>query len=265
MPSLTLKNLEKSKKNKNSYPVAIVKGERESEYYNKVLYLNTDQNSEGETEIIIPEDVCFQLLPNTDKDKRDVYYITGASGSGKSYIAKTIANNYHKLYPDRKIWVVSKLDEDDTLDGIKAPVMRVKVDMIKDGIDINALSNSLIIFDDFDTISGKNGIAVQLLIDDIAIMGRKHTNNQGNITMLILSHYLTNYKKTRIILNESNWFVVYPQATSTHALTYLLKTHLGLEKDEVKKLKKMGRWVAFHKSYPQFLLSAHSSAVLHTE
>ena len=264
MPSLTLKDLEK-KKSKTSYPIAIVKGEAESKYYNKILYLNTEEHSGGENEINIPEDVCFQLLPNSDKNKRDIYYIAGASGSGKSYVAKTIANNYHKLYPDRDIWIISKLDEDDTLDGIKAPIRRVKVDMIKDGIDIKALSNSLVIFDDYDTITGKDGEAVQTLIEDIAIMGRKHTNKQGCITMLCLTHYITNYKKTRLLLNEANFFVVYPQATSTHALTYLLKTHLGLEKQDIKKLKKMGRWVAFYKSYPQYLLSAHTAAVLHTE
>lgn len=96
-------------------------------------------------------------------------------------------------------------------------------------------------------------------------MGRKHSEDQGNVSMLVLSHYLTNYKKTRLILNEANYFVVYPQATSSHALGYLLKTHLGLEKDDIKRLKRLGRWVLLHKSYPQYLLSAQTCELLHLD
>ena len=194
------------------------------------------------------------------------YYIAGASGSGKSYIARTIADNYKKLYPNRKVYVISKLEKDETLDSMKEKPIRINYNALIDNpIDINNFSNSLMIFDDYDTIEGKAGKAVQLLIDDIAIQGRKHTESQGNISMLCLTHYITNYKKTRLILNEATHFVVYPQATSAHALGYLLKTHIGMEKDEVKALKKLGRWVMIKKMYPQIILSTNTAVVLHQD
>jgi len=269
MPKFELtKNPPKTTKNakKNKYAIAIVKGNKDNKNYNKFLVLDDEIKNKGIHRIEIDDDVCFQILPNVDKNKRDIFYLAGSSGSGKSYVARTIADNYHKMYPDRKIYIISKLDEDDTLDGMKAPFHRLKYEkLVEFPIDINEFSHSLVIFDDYDTITGKVGKAVHALIEDIAIMGRKHSDKQGCITMLCLTHYITNYKKTRLLLNEANYFVVYPQATSSHALTYLLKKHLGFEKKDIKKLKRMGRWVCFHKSYPQYLLSSQYAQILHQE
>jgi len=266
MPTFTLTK-PKSKEKKHIYPVAIIKGE-DKKLHNKFLYLdNREKIAEGSkqiTEVEIPDDCLFSIIPSTDPDKRDIYYIAGASGSGKSHIAKNIANNYKRMYPDRPVYLVSKLEEDETIDSMEIPPIRLDYkEWVESPPDINALSNSMIIFDDYDTIEGKEGKAVQQVIEDIAIMGRRHTDNQGNVSMLCLTHYLTNYKKTRLILNEANYFIVYPQATSSHALSYLLKTHLGLEKDDIKKLKKLGRWVLFHKSYPQYMISGQKAELLH--
>lgn len=268
MPKIILRSKIPSKKEmKDIKPIAIVKGEK-NKFYNQLLCVDTRDNhkAQGKESIEIPDENCFQVLPDCDKDKRSIYYIAGASGSGKSYIARTIADNYKKLYPNRQIYVISKLDKDETLDAMKEPPVRIQYEaLVENPIDINAFSNSLVIFDDYDTIEGKAGEAVHSLINDIAIMGRKHHDGQGCISMLCLTHHITNYKKTRLILNEASHFVVYPQATSTHALTYLLKTHLGLERDDIKKLKKLGRWVCFGKMYPQYLLSGHKGMMLHGE
>lgn len=266
MPKLTFEPTKEQKK--RAYPIAIVKGD-DKEFNNRFLYLDPDEKAEGLVECEIPMGCIFNLLPNTDEDKRDVYYIAGASGSGKSWIAKQLAENYIKMYNDREIYVVSKLDEDNTLDtmdlGKKKPIRLDYSSWVEDPPDINSFSNAMIIFDDVDTLQGKEGEAVQTMIEDIAIMGRKHHDNQGNITMLFLTHYITNYKKTRLILNEATHFVLYPQATSTHALTYLLKTHIGFEKDDIKQLKKLGRWICIKKMFPQILISSQYAKVLHQE
>lgn len=89
-------------------------------------------------------------------------------------------------------------------------------------------------------------------------MGR-HTNT----SMLILSHYLTNYKKTRLILGESNFLIVYPLATSFKALKYVCEHYGGLEKEQIQQMKKLGRWVCIHKNYPVYVLSAHSAYLPH--
>jgi hypothetical protein len=68
-----------------------------------------------------------------------------------------------------------------------------------------------------------------------------------------------------LLLNEATHFIVYPQATSAHALKALLGNHLGMEPEEVKKLRKMGRWVCLHKQFPQWLVSEHTAKMLNQD
>jgi hypothetical protein len=223
----------------------------------KQLYDRIKSDTDKTTKIDLPDDGQFQLIPSPDPEKREVFYIAGASGSGKSYIAKGIAECYKKLFPDRECYLVSKLKEDSTLDAL--PFLK-RIDIqtfIDDYPELDEFQNCLCIFDDYDTLTGPAEKVVCKLIDDLATMGR-HTNT----TMLCLSHYLTNYKKTRLLLNEATHIIVYPMATSFHALGYLLKTHIGMTKDDVRDLKKMGRWVCVYKHYPQWLVSPTHARVL---
>jgi hypothetical protein len=205
------------------------------------------------------EEGAFELLPSADPKKRDVFYIAGASGSGKSYIAKGLGEYYQKLFPDRNVYLISKLAEDSgTLDKMKPPPKRINIQsLIDDFPDLDEFKNCMVIFDDYDTFTGPAEKVVHKLIDDLATMGR-HTNT----TMLCLSHYLTNYKKTRLLLNEATHIVVYPMATSFHALSYLLKTHIGMTKDDIRDLKKMGRWVCVYKNFPQWLIASQHARML---
>jgi hypothetical protein len=222
--------------------------------YKRILYDDANDKT-----IQLDDEGCFELLPSPDKDKREVFYIAGASGSGKSWIAKGLGEYYKKLHPEREVYLISKLQEDSgTLDKMKPKPKRLNIQsFIDDYPDLEEFKDCMVIFDDYDTFTGEAEKVVHKLIDDLATMGR-HTNT----TMLCLSHYLTNYKKTRLLLNEATHIVVYPMATSYHALSYLLKTHIGMTKDDIKDLKKMGRWVCIYKHYPQWLCSAHHARVL---
>jgi len=228
----------------------------------KSLYNKIANKEKADKSIILPSDSSFQLIPSNDPNKRQVYYIAGASGSGKSYIARGLAEYYKKFFPDREIYLISKLDYDETLDSMKiGKPKRINVQtLIDDPIDMKELTDSLIIFDDYDCFEGNTGKIVQQLIDDIAITGR-HTNT----SMLCLTHYISNYKKTRLLLNECQYMVLYPQATSYHQLCYLLKNHIGLSKQDCLELKKLGRWICIAKNYPQYLISEHSAKILHTD
>jgi hypothetical protein len=223
----------------------------------KQLYERVCSDAQKATCIDLPDESQFQLVPSPDPERREVFYIAGASGSGKSYIARGIAECYKKLFPDREIYLVSKLGEDSTLDALSY-LNRINIQsFIDDYPELDEFKDCLVIFDDYDTLTGNAEKVVGKLIDDLATMGR-HTNT----TMLCLSHYLTNYKKTRLLLNEATHIVVYPMATSFHALGYLLKNHVGMTKDDVRDLKKMGRWVCIYKHYPQWLVSPQHARVL---
>lgn len=149
----------------------------------------------GSSKIKLPPGSTFSLNINPDPEKRFIYYIAGASGSGKSYIAKHIAEQYQKQFKNRPVYLVSKLKEDETLDGMTIKPKRLNIEklMATPMKDLEPLRETLVIFDDYDTLQGKEAKAVQTLIDDICIMGR-HTVT----SILILSHHLSNYKSTRL-------------------------------------------------------------------
>jgi len=203
----------------------------------------------------------FELLPSCDPKKRDVFYIAGASGSGKSYIAKGIAEYYQKLFPNRHVYLISKLDADPgTLDKMKKPCKRISVQSLVDSPPtLEEFKDCMVIADDWDTFGGKEEKAVLSFIEDVAIMGR-----HSNTSILILSHYLTNFKKSRLMLLEATHFVLYPMSTSAHALNYLLKNYIGLDKDDVRDLRKLGRWICIKKTFPQYLVAANYAKLLHT-
>ena len=256
------------KKLKNVFqPIAIVKGDdKKCKDYNKFLNIDSEISTPAITkQIDLPMSCHFSLLPNADKDKRDCWYIAGQSGSGKSYIAKMIAENYCKMYPDRKVYLISKLDNDETIDSSKCDIIRLDYsDWDEDPPEINTIKNCMVIFDDVDTISkGENGVQVQQFADDIATMGRKHGEDQGNITMIYISHTLTNYKKSRVLLLESTHYVLFPQNTSTNTMRHLLLTHVGMDEQDIKKLKKLkSRWICIKKGFPSYLIYQHGAKLL---
>jgi len=226
------------------------------------MYEDMVEETKKETSIELPPDSQFHLLPSSKKDVREVWYIAGPSGSGKSYIAKGLAERYRKQFPNREVYLVSKLKEDETLDSMKGgPPVRLDIQKLVDKPvkDLDSLEDCLIIFDDYDTFVKPFASTVQKLIDDIATMGR-----HSNTSMLCLSHYLSNYAKTRLLLCEATHFVLYPAATGNHALTYLLKTYLGFDAEETAAIRKIKtRWICIHKCFPQWVVSEHSAHILH--
>ena len=76
------------------------------EVYKRICTDSTAMNS-----VELPDESTFQAIPDPDPTKRQVWYVAGQSGSGKSYFARGIAESYKKLFPDRDIYLISKLQE----------------------------------------------------------------------------------------------------------------------------------------------------------
>jgi hypothetical protein len=226
----------------------------------KEIYKRIGTDSAANKSVELPDDSTFQAIPDPDPSKRQVWYVAGQSGSGKSYFARGIAENYKKLFPDRDIYLISKLMEDETLDKMKVgKPKRINLDtLVSDPVDLEEFKDCLVIFDDWDTLDKPYFPIVHKLIEDLAIMGR-HTNT----SMLILSHYLTNYSKTRLILGEAQFLVLYPLATSAKALKYVCEHYGNMDKEDIVKMKRRGRWVLIHKNYPSYVLSCHEANLLH--
>lgn len=226
----------------------------------KDVYKRMMADSSSSTTIELSDDSLFVPIPSADPKKRQIWYVAGASGSGKSYFARNIAENYKKLYPEREIYLISKLDSDETLDTMKiGKPKRINIEsLLEEPVDLEECKDSLIIFDDWDTITPKPLYdAVHKLIEDVCIMGRHQ-----NVSCAILSHHLSNYKSTKLMLNEAHFLVLYPLATSAKALKYVAEHYGNCDKEAIENFKRRGRWVMIHKQFPGYIISSHDANIL---
>jgi hypothetical protein len=196
------------------------------------------------------------IVPYPNPETRDVIYVAGPSGAGKSTFCESYMQMYKTQFPKNKIYIFSRLDKDPAFDNIK--VIRIKLDeeLINDPINPIELKNSLVLFDDIDTIpNDKIRESVSKLRDDLLETGR----HQG-IYLLITSHLLMDYKKTRTILNEAQMVILYPKSGSTYHMQRYMKVYAGLQKSDIDKILNLpSRWVGIHKSYPNYVI--YSSGV----
>jgi hypothetical protein len=207
----------------------------------------------------------FEIMPNTDPNKITRIYIAGMSESGKSYVAKMICDNYHDLFPKRKIHLVSELKKDETLDECKAKLNRVNPEtFIDDPPTIEEFAGkgknkgSMFIFDDYDNYTGKTEKALDTFLNQVCQRGRHE-----NMSLIMSSHHLNNYKKTTVKLAETVQYVVFPKNTSTSKLEYFLTTYGDLEKNQVQIIKKLNtRWAMVNRTYPKYVISEHDIILL---
>jgi hypothetical protein len=222
----------------------------------KDIYKRIKTETANDKTIRIPDDSTFQPIPNPDPSKRQIWYVAGASGSGKSFFAKGISENYKKLFPEREIYLISKLTSDATLDSMKiGKPKRIDIEtLLSDPFDLEECKDCLIICDDFDCLDKPLLEAVHKLIDDVCTLGRHE-----QCSLMIISHHLSNYKKTRLSLNESHFLVLYPLATSHKALKYVSEMYGNCDTKEIANFKNRGRWVCIHKQYPTYIISEHEA------
>lgn len=192
----------------------------------------------------------IQQLPN--KATRDSLYIAGASGSGKSTYASFYIREYQKMFPKNRIIVFSRVAMDPAFDTIKG-LKRFLIDdsLVEKPIEPKELTNSLVIFDDIDTIPDKKqNEAVRQLRDSILETGRHES-----IYVISTSHQLMNYKHTRTLLLEATSTTFFIKSGSAYHINRFLKEYCGLNKKQIQHILNLpSRWVTILKTYPQCVL-----------
>jgi len=221
----------------------------------------TENARSGGSELTLDGTEKFEPCPNTNKE-RDVFYIFGQSGSGKSFFVQMYANNYRQLFPKNNIYVFSTLDSDkEGLDKIKG-LKRIKLDkeFIDDEIIPTAdFKDSLVIFDDVDNISDKKTKAVVwTYMNNFLQTGRHH-----KISVAITFHVSAGGNATKMILNEATGLTFFPATIGGRNLKYICDSYLGMDKEQIKKLKKLNsRWITVLKTYPKVILSEKEAFIL---
>lgn len=219
-----------------------------------------------------PEGCHFEYMPMVPEmgkgATRECIFVTGCSGSGKSWFTKTYAENYTRLHKGKNsVYLVSSLTEDTSLDSAKCKIKRIDLEkLVDDPIDLNDgdLDNSLLIFDDWDTVENEKGKegrpykdVLWKLLNDALTMGR-----HNNLTVICISHHNTLGQKGRLIVTECNTYTVYPHGTSAQALKYLLHDKVGIPRKEIERMGELGRWITVTKTFPKFLVSEHVCKLL---
>ena len=225
-------------------PIAMISGGKLDK---KMISLH-DEN--GVKQLKLDKEGKYIHIPNTSQE-RDILYITGPSGSGKSWYANTYIKNYKKAHPKNEIYIFSPVLEDESLEK---DIKRVKIDktLISDPVKIGELAESLVIFDDIDVIKDKPlREAIYALLNEVLEVGR-----HIKVSCIITNHLPTNGKDTRRMLNECHSITYFPAAGSKVQLNRLLEQYIGMDKKDILKAKKTGsRWVTVFKNYPQFVMT----------
>lgn len=200
-----------------------------------------------------------EIIPVPKVDGRECLYICGPSGSGKSTYISQYVERWKKIYPKKDIVLFSRVSEDEPIDKLKP--LRIKIDenLIDMPIEPEELADSLVIFDDTDTIPEKNlRDAMISLKDDLLEIGRHH-----NIYVVISSHLINNYKESRKILNECHQMTVFPSSGSAYPIKYCLKNNFGMDKKQIQRLMKLpSRWVTIFKHFPQTVMYSKGAYLL---
>ena len=226
---------------------------------NKVLHLNDKEDEDGFTDIHLKTG-GFTLMPDKTAE-RTIFYITAPSGSGKSYLAKEIIHEYHKMYPKREVYVFSSLDSDPTLDSLKY-IKRIKLskpEFMETELSAEDFKDSLVLMDDIDVISDKKKLKkVQDILNSILQTGRHF-----QVSCIYTSHQSTAGHSTKIILCEAHVIVIYPSTSGGKMMKYLLDQYLGFSKSQIEKVKDLkSRWLAIVRKYPRCLVWQNGASLL---
>lgn len=199
-------------------------------------------------------DGSFRMIPN---DIMRVHLVSGPAGAGKSTLVASYSKSFKKLYPDNKILLFSRVNDDPAFHGIDFKRVTITEDLIKNPLQLEEVTpGSLVIFDDVDTISNEQLLNSVLNFEaQILEMGR-----HNDVKIFITSHLINGPKKTHTsrVMNELHSFTFFPQSGSVKQINYNLSQYFGLTTVQIRKIMSMeSRWVTLFKSYPQILLTEH--------
>lgn len=122
--------------------------------------------------------------------------------------------------------------------------------------------NPILLFDDVDKIRDKQVEKLTFaILEDALANGRGHKNHdgEGDVHVIVTSHSLNDYRKTKYTLENSDYVAVFPQST-TYAQLKRLFEKIGLDKDMCDTVYQVGkhngvRRVIIRKVAPMYLIA----------
>ena len=207
-------------------------------------------------------------LPNVIPWGRLTAFIPGNPGAGKSYLANELIN---LLPPNAEILLFTALEEEDgNFDGLSDRIYKIRMEPENlERITLTAIrqrcKNPILLFDDIDKIRDKQveRLTYKILEDALANgRGHKKHDGTGDIHVIVTSHSLNDYKKTKYTLENSDYVAVFPQSTTYSQMKRLFEK-IGLTKemcDDVMRLGRRGgvRHVIIRKVSPMYMITGNT-------
>lgn len=221
------------------------------------------ENDKSKVEDFLKEIKCkdnehLQHIPNKSNE-RDILYITGASGSGKSYYMNKYIQEYTKKHKKNKIYLFSSIDDDTSIKSTTIKRIKLNEGFINAELTASDFKDSLVLFDDTDVISNKNVLKKVNNILNVILQTGRHFNT----SVIYTSHTACNGTQTKVILNEAHSITIFPSGLGGRSMKYLLDSYFGLDKDQIKKIKKLNsRWVTIMKTYPMIVMYEKGAYIL---
>lgn len=194
------------------------------------------------------------------KDFREIIYIYGASGCGKSALCRQYIDEYRLEFPGNSVYLFSLKDGDVTLEDKGVIKIPNQLDILKN-IDIETLKDTLVIFDDcegYDKSITNEQKEIFRIQDNIAQIARDR-----RIFCIVTTHLACKGNKTKIILNECHKIISFPGRVPLRSFKYLMEQYGGLDAKEVKKIWSIpSRWVCINKENPRYVLYEEGCQIL---
>lgn len=199
-----------------------------------------------------------KLSPLLDMNERDIAFVAGPAGSGKSTIAVQMVKDFLKVYPNYPFYLFSRTHytTDPAFRGMRVNQVMVDESLLDDPIDItkDLTDGCIVLFDDINTIQNdKVKKLTNKLLGDILECGRRL-----KIWCIVTNHLIipNERKEARTILNEMKKLIVFPKSGSSQQISYALKQYFGLTKIQIERvLQSHSRWVLISKSYPMYVMN----------
>lgn len=248
--------------------IAVIRDIEDPEFAAIPLYVEADRDRVQRylTDIQIPPQFKTQQMQHmpykelNEKTYRQILYVTGASGSGKSYYTKMYIIQYQQLFPKNSVYIFSSLGEDRTLDSIKG-LKRIKLDekFYNTQFTIKDFADCLLVFDDTEVI--KNPLLREKVTNilDLVLETGRHTST----FVIVTSHIATNGNRTKLILTEAHSVTIFPATIGGKTMKYLLDGYFGLDSEQIKHIRSLkSRWITIIKTYPMLVLYEKGAFVL---
>jgi hypothetical protein len=208
----------------------------------------------GESDKIELQGGKLKLAPKFDEAQRQIVYVAGPSGAGKSHLGAQVGEEYLDEFPDRKVWLISKVSDDPALahlpfDRISKKELRA---CVEDGVeDLGGTFRScLVIFDDIGTFPKDIKKFVNDLQDDLLQTGRHR-----NVSVVTTNHNLLNYLQSRNTLGEAHYVGFFPRDASFNQAAQYLQKHGSFDKKSIMDIRRNpSRWAVHFRKYPQVIV-----------